>query len=190
MAVYMKKSRESTTALVKEVCGDSSGHNCLYISVCSQFIWIKAVFVIDLKKKKTISKRSWLSQWKYDQTTATYLLLLSKKRGGKPVRLRREPAACEDSPLHRELQVRILATSQAFNPLSRLSRILRILSVPLRLERAFTSLRMTRRWLLVLWTSVRTTLMTVHGSQSHSTDPMGSEVKQTETPPETRYVAE
>uniref|UniRef100_A0A8C8DWM7 Maternal embryonic leucine zipper kinase n=1 Tax=Oryzias sinensis TaxID=183150 RepID=A0A8C8DWM7_9TELE len=72
MAVYMKKSRESTT-------------------------------------------------WKYDQTTATYLLLLSKKRGGKPVRLRREPAACEDSPLHRELQVRILATSQAFCPLSRLS---------------------------------------------------------------------
>ncbi|XP_023812237.1 maternal embryonic leucine zipper kinase [Oryzias latipes] len=61
MAVYMKKSRESTTALVKE--------------------------------------------WKYDQTTATYLLLLSKKRGGKPVRLRREPAACEDSPLHRELQI-------------------------------------------------------------------------------------
>ncbi|RVE76412.1 hypothetical protein OJAV_G00007290 [Oryzias javanicus] len=61
MAVYMKRSRESTAALVKE--------------------------------------------WKYDQTTATYLLLLSKKRRGKPVRLRREPAACEDSPLHRELQI-------------------------------------------------------------------------------------
>uniref|UniRef100_A0A667YRU7 Maternal embryonic leucine zipper kinase n=1 Tax=Myripristis murdjan TaxID=586833 RepID=A0A667YRU7_9TELE len=47
MAVNMKRSRESTTQLVKE--------------------------------------------WRYDQTTATYLLLLSKKRRGKPVRLRREP---------------------------------------------------------------------------------------------------
>ncbi|XP_037530892.1 maternal embryonic leucine zipper kinase [Nematolebias whitei] len=56
MAVNMKRSRESTTALVKE--------------------------------------------WKYDQTTATYLLLLSKKQRGKPVRLRPEPAACEESPLH------------------------------------------------------------------------------------------
>ncbi|KAJ8247793.1 hypothetical protein GJAV_G00250600 [Gymnothorax javanicus] len=31
-----------------------------------------------------------ISQWKYDQTTATYLLLLSKKQRGKPVRLRLE----------------------------------------------------------------------------------------------------
>uniref|UniRef100_A0A3Q2Z912 Maternal embryonic leucine zipper kinase n=1 Tax=Kryptolebias marmoratus TaxID=37003 RepID=A0A3Q2Z912_KRYMA len=61
MAVNMKRSRESTTTLVKE--------------------------------------------WKYDQTTATYLLLLSKKQRGKPVRLRPEPAVCEESPL-RQLQVR------------------------------------------------------------------------------------
>uniref|UniRef100_A0A3Q3RG21 Maternal embryonic leucine zipper kinase n=1 Tax=Mastacembelus armatus TaxID=205130 RepID=A0A3Q3RG21_9TELE len=62
MAVNMKRSRESTTALVKE--------------------------------------------WRYDQTTATYLLLLSKKQKGKPVRLRPEPAVCEDScsPLHQGLQ--------------------------------------------------------------------------------------
>uniref|UniRef100_A0A671U115 Maternal embryonic leucine zipper kinase n=1 Tax=Sparus aurata TaxID=8175 RepID=A0A671U115_SPAAU len=53
MAVNMKRSRESTTALVKE--------------------------------------------WRYDQTTATYLLLLSKKQRGKPVRLRPEPTVCEDS---------------------------------------------------------------------------------------------
>ncbi|XP_067440689.1 maternal embryonic leucine zipper kinase [Thunnus thynnus] len=62
MAVNMKRSRESTTALVKE--------------------------------------------WRYDQITATYLLLLSKKQRGKPVRLRPEPTAREDSssPLHRGLQ--------------------------------------------------------------------------------------
>uniref|UniRef100_UPI0037E89166 maternal embryonic leucine zipper kinase n=1 Tax=Semicossyphus pulcher TaxID=241346 RepID=UPI0037E89166 len=64
MAVNMKRSRESTTALVKE--------------------------------------------WRYDQTTATYLLLLSKKRRGKPVRLRPERAVCEDScsPLHQGIQTR------------------------------------------------------------------------------------
>ncbi|XP_028453839.1 maternal embryonic leucine zipper kinase [Perca flavescens] len=64
MAVNMKRSRASTTALVKE--------------------------------------------WRYDQTTATYLLLLSKKQRGKPVRLRLEPTACEDScsPLHQGLQTR------------------------------------------------------------------------------------
>ncbi|KAM6940980.1 maternal embryonic leucine zipper kinase [Lycodopsis pacificus] len=58
MAVNMKRSRGSTTALVKE--------------------------------------------WQYDQTTATYLLLLSKKQRGKPVRLRPKPTVCEDScsPLH------------------------------------------------------------------------------------------
>uniref|UniRef100_A0A669D1Y5 Maternal embryonic leucine zipper kinase n=1 Tax=Oreochromis niloticus TaxID=8128 RepID=A0A669D1Y5_ORENI len=64
MAVNMKRSRQSTTALVKE--------------------------------------------WRYDHITATYLLLLSKKQRGKPVRLRPEPAVCEDScsPLHQGLQVR------------------------------------------------------------------------------------
>ncbi|XP_053188032.1 maternal embryonic leucine zipper kinase [Scomber japonicus] len=64
MAVNMKRSRESTTALVKE--------------------------------------------WRYDQITATYLLLLSKKQRGKPVRLRPEPSGREDSssPLHRGLQTK------------------------------------------------------------------------------------
>ncbi|XP_068178214.1 maternal embryonic leucine zipper kinase [Antennarius striatus] len=64
MAVCMKRSRESTTALVKE--------------------------------------------WRYDQTTATYLLLLSKKMRGKPVRLRPKAALCEDScsPMHQGIQAR------------------------------------------------------------------------------------
>ncbi|CAG11191.1 unnamed protein product [Tetraodon nigroviridis] len=63
MAVNMKKTRESATALVQE--------------------------------------------WRYDQTTATYLLLLSKKQRGKPVRLRPELSVCEDScsPLHQGIQV-------------------------------------------------------------------------------------
>ncbi|XP_019732386.1 maternal embryonic leucine zipper kinase [Hippocampus comes] len=62
MAVNMKRSRESTTALVKE--------------------------------------------WHYDHITATYLLLLSKKQRGKPVRLHVEPHITEDacSPLHGRLQ--------------------------------------------------------------------------------------
>ncbi|XP_071385752.1 maternal embryonic leucine zipper kinase [Centroberyx affinis] len=63
MAVNMKRSRESTTQLVKE--------------------------------------------WRYDQTTVTYLLLLSKKQRGKPVRLRPEPPVCDASscsPLHQGLQ--------------------------------------------------------------------------------------
>ncbi|XP_060949814.1 maternal embryonic leucine zipper kinase [Limanda limanda] len=64
MAVTMKRSRESTTALVKE--------------------------------------------WLYDHTTAIYLLLLSKKQRGKPVRLRPEPTVCEDSysPSQQGLQTR------------------------------------------------------------------------------------
>ncbi|CAN9510427.1 unnamed protein product [Ophioblennius macclurei] len=62
MAVNMKRSRESTTALV--------------------------------------------NKWQYDHSTATYLLLLSKKQRGKPVRLRPELAFSEDSgsPLHQRLQ--------------------------------------------------------------------------------------
>ncbi|XP_060921175.1 maternal embryonic leucine zipper kinase [Labrus mixtus] len=64
MAVNMKRSRQSTTALVNE--------------------------------------------WRYDQTTATYLLLLAKKQRGKPVRLRPERTVCEDScsPLHQGRQTR------------------------------------------------------------------------------------
>ncbi|XP_075886653.1 maternal embryonic leucine zipper kinase [Nelusetta ayraudi] len=64
MAVSMKRSRQSTTALVKE--------------------------------------------WRYDQTTATYLLLLLKKQRGKPVRLCPEPPVCDDScsPMHHGAQTR------------------------------------------------------------------------------------
>ncbi|XP_057699815.1 maternal embryonic leucine zipper kinase isoform X2 [Corythoichthys intestinalis] len=62
LAVNLKRSRESTTALVKE--------------------------------------------WRYDHITATYLLLLSMKQRGKPVRLNTEPRVTEDdfSPLHGRLQ--------------------------------------------------------------------------------------
>ncbi|XP_077380315.1 maternal embryonic leucine zipper kinase isoform X1 [Festucalex cinctus] len=64
MAVNMKRSRESTTALVKE--------------------------------------------WRYDHITATYLLLLSKKQRGKPVRLHTEPHVTEDavSPRHGRSQTK------------------------------------------------------------------------------------
>lgn len=64
MAVNMKRSRESTTALIEK--------------------------------------------WQYDHTTATYLLLLSKKQRGKPVRLRAQPVLREDScsPLHQGLQAK------------------------------------------------------------------------------------
>uniref|UniRef100_A0A8C5BXS0 Maternal embryonic leucine zipper kinase n=1 Tax=Gadus morhua TaxID=8049 RepID=A0A8C5BXS0_GADMO len=66
MAVSLKRSRESTTRLVKE--------------------------------------------WRYDHTTATYLLLLAKKRRGRPVRLRLEQPPVYDpyccSPLHQGMQVR------------------------------------------------------------------------------------
>ncbi|XP_028262307.1 maternal embryonic leucine zipper kinase-like [Parambassis ranga] len=64
MAVNMKRSRESTTALVRE--------------------------------------------WRFDHTTATYLLLLSKKQRGKPVRLCPQPAVYDSScsPLHQGLQTR------------------------------------------------------------------------------------
>uniref|UniRef100_A0AAY5EQ60 Maternal embryonic leucine zipper kinase n=1 Tax=Electrophorus electricus TaxID=8005 RepID=A0AAY5EQ60_ELEEL len=47
-----------------------------------------------------------VSEWKYDQTTATYLLLLAKKQRGRPVRLRAEAHGQEPtcSPLQ-EIQV-------------------------------------------------------------------------------------
>ncbi|XP_029948904.1 maternal embryonic leucine zipper kinase [Salarias fasciatus] len=64
MAVNMKRSRQSTTALV--------------------------------------------NKWQYDHTTAVYLLLLSKKQRGKPVRLRPESAFSEDcgSPVQQRLQAK------------------------------------------------------------------------------------
>uniref|UniRef100_A0A4W4FGT5 Maternal embryonic leucine zipper kinase n=1 Tax=Electrophorus electricus TaxID=8005 RepID=A0A4W4FGT5_ELEEL len=48
-----------------------------------------------------------VSEWKYDQTTATYLLLLAKKQRGRPVRLRAEAHGQEPtcSPLQ-EIQLK------------------------------------------------------------------------------------
>ncbi|KAI4876192.1 hypothetical protein NFI96_019337, partial [Prochilodus magdalenae] len=43
------------------------------------------------RSKQTTSQL--VSEWKYDQTTATYLLLLAKKQRGRPVRLRPEMPA-------------------------------------------------------------------------------------------------
>uniref|UniRef100_A0AAQ4NPM1 Maternal embryonic leucine zipper kinase n=1 Tax=Gasterosteus aculeatus aculeatus TaxID=481459 RepID=A0AAQ4NPM1_GASAC len=59
-------------------------------------------------KRSRESAAALVSEWRYDQTTATYLLLLSKKQRGRPVRLRPEPTAREDScsPLHQGLQTR------------------------------------------------------------------------------------
>ncbi|KAL1024005.1 hypothetical protein UPYG_G00050190 [Umbra pygmaea] len=47
-----------------------------------------------------------VNQWRYDQTTATYLLLLSKKQRGKPVRIRHLPVSdvTSCSPLHLGVQ--------------------------------------------------------------------------------------
>ncbi|XP_056265482.1 maternal embryonic leucine zipper kinase [Pseudoliparis swirei] len=62
---------------------------------------------VNLKRSRG-SAAALVEEWQYDQTTATYLLLLLKKQRGKPVRLRPKPTACEDScsPLHRGLQTR------------------------------------------------------------------------------------
>ncbi|XP_037621832.1 maternal embryonic leucine zipper kinase isoform X1 [Sebastes umbrosus] len=59
-------------------------------------------------KRSRWSTTALVNEWQYDQTTATYLLLLSKKQRGKPVRLRPESTACEEScsPLHQGLQSR------------------------------------------------------------------------------------
>ncbi|XP_029003612.1 maternal embryonic leucine zipper kinase [Betta splendens] len=59
-------------------------------------------------KRSRQSTTEIVKEWRYDHVTATYLLLLSKKQRGKPVRLRPEPLACEDShsPLHQGLQTR------------------------------------------------------------------------------------
>ncbi|KAJ8000485.1 hypothetical protein DPEC_G00180620 [Dallia pectoralis] len=41
-----------------------------------------------------------VNKWRYDQTTATYLLLLSKKQRGKPVRIRHLPVSESQKTLH------------------------------------------------------------------------------------------
>ncbi|KAF7213022.1 maternal embryonic leucine zipper kinase isoform X2 [Nothobranchius furzeri] len=60
---------------------------------------------VNMKQSREVTT-ALVKEWRYDETTATYLLLLTKKRRGKPVRLRPEPAFCEDSPLHQGLQTR------------------------------------------------------------------------------------
>ena len=129
MAVNMKRSRESTTALVKEVCAHLSQcwHSCL-LHASVQHLWIFIVLRMVLSPQLhmlnsfvphvfsanvTLYSICISTQWRYDQTTATYLLLLSKKQRGKPVRLRPEPTVCEDScsPLHQGIQVRLGTTT-------------------------------------------------------------------------------
>uniref|UniRef100_A0A4W5LPG7 Maternal embryonic leucine zipper kinase n=1 Tax=Hucho hucho TaxID=62062 RepID=A0A4W5LPG7_9TELE len=55
-------------------------------------------------------------QWRYDQTTATYLLLLSKKQRGKPVRIRPQLPVCDViscSPLHLGVQALLFGDDDA-----------------------------------------------------------------------------
>uniref|UniRef100_A0A674DQM2 Maternal embryonic leucine zipper kinase n=1 Tax=Salmo trutta TaxID=8032 RepID=A0A674DQM2_SALTR len=64
---------------------------------------------VNLKNSRQSSLQL-VNEWKYDQTTATYLLLLSKKQRGKPVRIRPQLPVCDViscSPQHLGVQVRI-----------------------------------------------------------------------------------
>uniref|UniRef100_A0A8C7JCF6 Maternal embryonic leucine zipper kinase n=1 Tax=Oncorhynchus kisutch TaxID=8019 RepID=A0A8C7JCF6_ONCKI len=54
--------------------------------------------ITEMSVSLKISRQSTLqlvNEWKYDQTTATYLLLLSKKQRGKPVRIRPQLPVCD-----------------------------------------------------------------------------------------------
>nr|XP_046193217.1 maternal embryonic leucine zipper kinase-like isoform X1 [Oncorhynchus gorbuscha]XP_046193218.1 maternal embryonic leucine zipper kinase-like isoform X1 [Oncorhynchus gorbuscha] len=54
--------------------------------------------ITEMSVSQKISRQSTLqlvNEWKYDQTTATYLLLLSKKQRGKPVRIRPQLPVCD-----------------------------------------------------------------------------------------------
>lgn len=58
-------------------------------------------------KRSRQSTTQLVNEWKYDQTTAIYLLLLSKKQRGRPIRLRPQPPVFDVtscSPLHQGLQ--------------------------------------------------------------------------------------
>lgn len=115
----MKRSRESTTALVKEVCAHLCPVLAFMFIISSTSVDFYCVMDGDITATAHVKHfRSpcilcILTQWRYDQTTATYLLLLSKKQRGKPVRLRPEPTVCEDScsPLHQGIQVRLGTTT-------------------------------------------------------------------------------
>uniref|UniRef100_A0A8K9WT86 Maternal embryonic leucine zipper kinase n=1 Tax=Oncorhynchus mykiss TaxID=8022 RepID=A0A8K9WT86_ONCMY len=69
--------------------------------------------ITEMSVSLKISRQSTLqlvNEWKYDQTTATYLLLLSKKQRGKPVRIRPQLPVCDVmscSPQRLGVQVRI-----------------------------------------------------------------------------------
>ena len=142
----------------------------------------------------------WPPQWQYDHTTAIYLLLLSKKQRGKPVRLRPEPSVCEDaySPSQQGLQVRLRTTmptmlcclhwvlptvyqyqmlscifSPCFSPFL-------IFSLSFSQGKLFIIARMKMLCLWVLWILAQTTLMTVPGFQANNTHPRGSEGSQTD----------
>ncbi|XP_045578982.1 maternal embryonic leucine zipper kinase isoform X3 [Salmo salar] len=61
---------------------------------------------VNLKNSRQSSLQL-VNEWKYDQTTATYLLLLSKKQRGKPVRIRPQLPVCDViscSPQHLGVQ--------------------------------------------------------------------------------------
>uniref|UniRef100_A0AAZ3R2A9 non-specific serine/threonine protein kinase n=1 Tax=Oncorhynchus tshawytscha TaxID=74940 RepID=A0AAZ3R2A9_ONCTS len=68
--------------------------------------------ITEMSVSLKISRQSTLqlvNEWKYDQTTATYLLLLSKKQRGKPVRIRPQLPVCDVmscSPQRLGVQVR------------------------------------------------------------------------------------
>lgn len=65
---------------------------------------------VNLKNSRQSSLQL-VNEWKYDQTTATYLLLLSKKQRGKPVRIRPQLPVCDViscSPQHLGVQKTLL----------------------------------------------------------------------------------
>ncbi|XP_045573563.1 maternal embryonic leucine zipper kinase [Salmo salar] len=65
---------------------------------------------VNLKNSRQSSLQL-VNEWKYDQTTATYLLLLSKKQRGKPVRIRPQLPVCDViscSPQHLGVQKTVL----------------------------------------------------------------------------------
>uniref|UniRef100_A0A8C7JHK1 Maternal embryonic leucine zipper kinase n=1 Tax=Oncorhynchus kisutch TaxID=8019 RepID=A0A8C7JHK1_ONCKI len=66
--------------------------------------------ITEMSVSLKISRQSTLqlvNEWKYDQTTATYLLLLSKKQRGKPVRIRPQLPVCDGGHLSLSLFVSV-----------------------------------------------------------------------------------
>lgn len=70
---------------------------------------------VNLKNSRQSSLQL-VNEWKYDQTTATYLLLLSKKQRGKPVRIRPQLPVCDViscSPQHLGVQTLLFGDDDA-----------------------------------------------------------------------------